>query len=174
MNKILQKLIQGDMRTIGESQEVVDEVLNDNTLFHDLFEGLTDANPAVRMRSADALEKVTAQKPELLKPYKNKLIEIAKETTQQEVQWHIAQMFGTLKLEDGENVKVYKILNDYYQTSKSNIVKVMSLETMCHIAQSDEALKNNVEKILIGAIKHSSPSITARAKKLQRKYYKLI
>jgi len=174
MNKIIQKLAQGDMRTIGRSQEVVEEVLNDNSLFHELFEGLSDSNPAVRMRAADALEKVTAQKPELLKPYKSKLVEISKEATQQEVQWHIAQMLGLLKLEDNEAVVVYEILNDYYQTTKSNIVKVMSLEAMCHIAQSDEALKENVEKILIDAIKHSSPSVTARAKKLQRKYYKLI
>lgn len=174
MNKIIQKLAQGDMRTIGRSQEVVEEVLNDNSLLHELFEGLSDSNPAVRMRAADALEKVTAQKPELLKPYKSKLVEISKEATQQEVQWHIAQMLGLLKLEDNEAVVVYEILNDYYQTTKSNIVKVMSLEAMCHIAQSDEALKENVEKILIDAIKHSSPSVTARAKKLKRKYYKLI
>src|SRR5690606_33621233 len=110
MNKILQKLTGGDMRTIGKSQDVVEEVLSDNSLLPELFEGLTNVNPAIRMRAADALEKVTAQKPELLNPYKSKLIEIAKEAAQQEVQWHVAQMFKALKLESDENVKVYEIL----------------------------------------------------------------
>lgn len=66
MKPITKKLAGGDFRSIGKSNEVVTEVLTDPKLFNDLFSGLFDTDPLVRMRTADAVEKITAEKPELL------------------------------------------------------------------------------------------------------------
>ena len=44
---------------------------------------------------------------------------------------------------------------------------------MCHFAQADEALKEDVKSLLTFEVKHSSPSVTSRAKILQGKFYKL-
>ena len=49
----------GDLRSIGRVDEVVEFVGDDPGRFSELMTGLTDAHPVVRMRSADAVEKVT-------------------------------------------------------------------------------------------------------------------
>src|SRR3989344_3516702 len=102
MSSLLQRLVNGDMRTTGAAEEIVKEVGGNAILFNELFEGLTDTNPGVRMRSADALEKISQKQPGLLLPHKGALIKIAFESTQQEVQWHTAQMLGYLRLNEKE------------------------------------------------------------------------
>ena len=65
MHPILRKLEQGDRRSIGRSNEVVLDVLAEPRLFRAVFSGLYADDPLVRMRSADAAEKITARRPEL-------------------------------------------------------------------------------------------------------------
>ncbi len=66
MPPILGKLRGGDRRSIGKSNEVVATVLKEPGLFDALFSGLFADDPLIRMRSADAAEKVTAVHPEYL------------------------------------------------------------------------------------------------------------
>lgn len=70
MHPLLKKLSGGDRRSIGRSNEVVAHVLAHLAHFRYVFEGLATDDPVVRMRSADAIEKITAQRPDLLRPYK--------------------------------------------------------------------------------------------------------
>lgn len=64
MRGLLRFLEGGDRRSIGRSNEVADFVLRDRERFAELFEGLFHADARVRMRAADALEKVSAKHPE--------------------------------------------------------------------------------------------------------------
>jgi len=52
MGRILQKLKGGDLRSIGRAEEVVQDILNNPVLFAEVFEGMLDDDPLVRMRSA--------------------------------------------------------------------------------------------------------------------------
>ena len=63
---ILNKLRGGDLRSIGRSNEIAGEIEKNASLFETVFRGLYDNDPIVRMRSADVIEKVTQNKPELL------------------------------------------------------------------------------------------------------------
>lgn len=74
MSKILQQLAGGDFRSIGKSNEVVRAVISNPRLFSELFAGLLQDDPIIRMRVADAVEKITAQKPELLQGYKKQIL----------------------------------------------------------------------------------------------------
>jgi hypothetical protein len=49
-------------------------VLHKPELIDVLFRGLEIEDPALRMRCADAIEKVTAKWPELLRPYKRRIL----------------------------------------------------------------------------------------------------
>ncbi len=85
MHPILKKLSGGDRRSIGRSNEVVAEVLTRPALLRHVFEGLAGDDPVLRMRAADALEKITAQRPELLQPFKTRLLAVADESMIEEV-----------------------------------------------------------------------------------------
>jgi hypothetical protein len=68
--KILEKLKGGDLRSIGRSEEVVQDILENSTLFKAVFEGLLDDDARIRMRSADVLEKVSSKHPKYLQAFK--------------------------------------------------------------------------------------------------------
>jgi len=55
---------------IGRSDQVAAMVAEAPELFSELIAGLWSEDPLVRMRAADAAEKVTRKKGELLQPYK--------------------------------------------------------------------------------------------------------
>ena len=56
MSQVLDKLKGGDLRSIGRAEKVVQDILEDPALFAEVFEGMLDDDPQVRMRSADAVE----------------------------------------------------------------------------------------------------------------------
>jgi hypothetical protein len=58
LHPIQERLRGGERRSIGKSNEVAAMVLKEPVLFDVLFYGLLVDDPVVRMRSADAAEKV--------------------------------------------------------------------------------------------------------------------
>jgi hypothetical protein len=78
MTDILHNLSGGNLRSIGRANEVAQEIEKNSSLFKEVFRGLYDGDPIVRMRSADVIEKVTRKKPELLSGYTSQIISILK------------------------------------------------------------------------------------------------
>lgn len=74
MEQLLDKLQGGDRRSIGRVPEVVEEVLCNLSLFGELTAGIQHHDPVVRMRAADAAEKVSAAHPDYRSPYKAELL----------------------------------------------------------------------------------------------------
>ncbi len=166
MSKILQKLRGVDLRSIGKADEVVQDILNDPSLFKGVFEGMLNKDPVIRMRSADAIEKVSAKRPEYLRPFKSKLINQISKIEQQEVRWHVAQMFSYIETSKIERNKIIKILLSYIVTDESKIVKTFSMQTLANFAEKDEQIKPKIINLIKGMIKNGSPAIISRGKKL--------
>ncbi len=97
-NSILSLLAGGDRRSIGRADRVAAIVCKDPTLFPELISGLWSDNPLVRMRAADAAEKVSRGNPELLAPHKAELLGLMAEADQQELRWHLAAMVPRIAL----------------------------------------------------------------------------
>lgn len=170
ISSLLRKLEQGDLRTTGKAEEVVEEVLAKPELFDQLFQGLFHSNAGVRMRSADALEKISAKRPDLIQPYKIQLINQVSKINQQEVQWHLAQMYSYLTLTREDQEQVATILISFVKTTKSNIVKVFSLQTLSDLAMENTKLKLEVIALIKSEMKKGAPSIVSRGKKLLKKW----
>lgn len=166
MSDILQKLLGGDLRSIGRVDEVVADVLADNALFPQLLDGMVSSDPVVRMRSADAVEKLTRDNPTWLIPFKKRLIEEISQIEQQEVQWHLAQMFPRLDWDKAELEAIVSLLRKWSERSKSKIVKVNSLQALCDLALRYPELKPSVVAMLQESIAMGSPAVVSRGKKL--------
>jgi len=166
MSKILQKLRGDDLKSIGKADEVVQNILNDPSLFEEVFEGMLNKDPVIRMRSADAIEKVSVKHPEYLQPFKSKLINHVSKIEQQEVRWHVAQMFSYIKINKTERDKIIKILLSYIETDESKIVKTFSMQTLADLAEKDGQIKPKIINLIKGMIKNGSPAIISRGKKL--------
>jgi hypothetical protein len=71
---ILDKLRGGDLRSIGRANEIAADIEENSTLIENVFPGLYDPDPVVKARSADVIEKVTLNRPELLSNHKNDIM----------------------------------------------------------------------------------------------------
>ncbi len=169
MSQILKKLEGGDLRSIGRSEEVVQDILENPALFGEVFDGMLSEDPRVRMRSADALEKVSSRHPEYLQPFKSRLIYEVSHIEQQEVRWHVAQMFSHLEVSAQERAEIVRILLLYLDTDKSKIVKVCSMQSLANLSQNDEVMRHKVVRKLEEIVEAGSPAMVSRAKKLLAK-----
>jgi hypothetical protein len=64
----------------------------------------------IRLRAADAAEKVTRHHPEWLQPYKRRLLGDLARVEQPEVRWHVAQMLPRLDVDRRDERKALAIL----------------------------------------------------------------
>jgi HEAT repeat protein len=167
MNSILNKLAGGDRRSIGRSNEVAAEVLAHPALFLELFVGLSNDDQVIRMRAADAIEKITAQRPELLQPFKRKLLAIAGSSDQQEIRWHAALMLPRLALSRKERAVALDIVFDYLR-DKSSIVKTFAMQAIWDLASADPKLKAQIIPLIEELTLLGTAAMRARGRKLLR------
>lgn len=158
----------GDMRTTGEADYIAHFVLKYPKRFSEVFNLMADREAGVRMRAADATEKVCRQRPQLIKPYIGKLIAKIAPIAQQEVQWHVAQLFGHATLTKAQTKKAVDILFTYIKETESNIVKVFSIQALADIAERDSQYKKAVLALIAKEMKSGHKSIVSRGRKLLR------
>jgi hypothetical protein len=168
MHAILKKLQGGDRRSIGKVDEVVNQVLGSAALFEELINGLLVNDPLIRMRSADAIEKITLVKPELIAPHKKILIQLAGDIDQQEVRWHMAQILPRLTLKPGDRKTIVDILFTYLN-DKSKIVVTFALQALADFAAENKKLRLRVIRVLEEFTETGSPAIKNRSRKLLQK-----
>lgn len=165
MPSILKQLGGGDRRSIGRSNEAAEEVLKRPARIGELFRGLLHSDAVVRMRTADALEKVSVRRPKLLQPYKLKLLAVAGSSEQQEVRWHAALMIPRLRLTAKERAAAVDILFDYLQ-DRSSIVKTFAMQGLATLASTDPQLRARILPLLRELTEIGTPAMRARGRKL--------
>lgn len=124
---IVRALKGGDRRSIGRSNQVVALVRRTPELFPALIDWMHHEDALVRMRAADAAEKLTVTNPEWLRPFKVQLIKLATRTKQPELRWHLAQMLPRVELSWRDRVIVAAALQRYLR-DHSRIVKTFAMQ----------------------------------------------
>jgi hypothetical protein len=170
MHSLLEKLSGGDRRSLGRSNEVVGHVLAHPAHFRHVFAGLPTHDPVIRMRAADAIEKITARRPELLRPFKRKLLAIAGSTDQQETRWHAALILPRLQLRKKERAVALGILFDYLRDN-SSIVKTWAMQAIWDLSSADPKLRARIIPLIEELTEVGTPAMRARGRKIlsQRK-----
>jgi HEAT repeat protein len=162
---ILSLLEGGDRRSIGRADQVAAMVSTKPGLFPELIAGLWSEDPLVRMRAADAAEKVTRKHGELLQPYKKELLGLLAEAQEQELRWHLAVMVPRLMLSAKERQATIASLNRYLE-DRSSIVKTFALQGLADLAQQEPNIRSRVAEILREATRKGTPAMKARSRKL--------
>jgi hypothetical protein len=172
MLDVLSKLRGGDRRSIGSVAAVVTAVQKKPDLFKDLAAGLFDEDPVVRMRCADAMEKISLSHPEFLEPFKPQLIDLAQKAQQQELRWHMAQMIPRLKLTPHESEALTEVFYEYLK-DKSKIVVTFAMQALSDLAINQTHVSARVIRAIEKSTRNGSPAIRSRGKKLLPKIRKL-
>ncbi len=167
MHELLALLEGGDRRSVGNVNAVIAAVEHDPSFFDVLFHGLLSDDPLIRMRAADAIEKITRKHRDWLQPYKEQLLTQVARSEQQEVRWHVAQLFPRLAVDQQERAAMITVLLDYL-TDKSQIVKVCALQALADLSAYDPALRRQTITILELVMNMGSPAAQSRGRKLLR------
>jgi hypothetical protein len=158
-NKLKDWLKGADRRSIGRANDVVALVLREKQRFPGLIGLLWSEDPVLRMRAADAAEKISLQEPGLLQPFKSELLGLPVEAEQKEL------MIPRLLLTRKERQRAAEALRRYLGDA-SSIVKTFALAGLAELAQSDPRLRSATGGILEAAARAGTPAMRARARKL--------
>ena len=164
-SNILSLLQGGDRRSIGRSDQIAARVLENPRLFPTLISGFWHDDPLVRMRAADAVEKVTRTLPKLLAPRKKELLGLMAEAGQAELRWHLAVLVPRLSLNSRERRLVSSLLKSYLQ-DRHSIVKTMALQGLANLAHTDPSIRMEVKEILQQAARSGTAAMKARSRRL--------
>ena len=155
----------GDRRSIGRVADVVVLIEQHPLWISSLAGCLWDEDACVRMRSADALEKISRERPLLLKSYKEALLTLLAETTQQEVRWHLALVLPRLLLTQSECRRVAEVLQAYLE-DRSSIVKTFAMQGLADLTTQCASLRSPVVEMIRVHTRSGTPAMRARGRKL--------
>ncbi len=155
----------GDRRSIGEANRAAAIVLRQPQRVRELVGCLWSDDAVVRMRAADALEKVSITRPDLIQPFAKELLGLAEETTQQELRWHLALMAPRLQLARADRARAVAALRRYLD-DRSSIVKTCAIQALTELPRGDAAQESEIEDLLEEFTRTGTPAMKARSRKL--------
>lgn len=165
MHDILTMLAGGDRRSIGRANEVVAIVEAEPALLPVLLSGISDPDPVIRMRCADAAEKVTLRHPRRLQPHKAALLGELSLVDQPELRWHVALMLPRLDLSTVEQRRVFSTLLGFLGDG-SSIVRTCALQALHDLAQKYARWQPDATRLIEQHAATGTPAIRARGRKL--------
>ena len=130
-----------------------------------LVEGMSESEPLVRMRSADAFEKVTAERPELARKYRLKLLRLIAAPQPKEVLWHLLQVAPRVKWSPKE-LPVVQAAVARARLDSSSIVKACALQAEVELLAQSPERRSVVLALVRKSLASSVPAVRARARKL--------
>jgi hypothetical protein len=163
-------MLQGkDRRSIGRSDEAVQLVLREPGYFPEIIRCLWNENSVVRLRAADAAEKVSRKRPRLLDRFKGELLGLLAETKQIEVRWHLGLIVPRLDLTAVERQRAAKELWNYLD-DQSSIVKTFALQGLSDLARNEPGLRSEVRALLEESTRSGTAAMKARARRLLKEF----
>lgn len=157
-------LVGGKSNSLGRAEEVVTLVLHDNARLEELYACLSHQDAWVRMRAADALEKICRQRPDWLLPYVDRLQTDFSDHPQASVQWHLAQIYRQVELTSSQKRHTIKWLQTVLSdTGVDWIVAANAMRTLVLFTQDGSAPKDMTVKLLELQRTHASKTVVRKA-----------
>ena len=164
---LVAKLQGTDRRSIGRSEEVVGDVLADPGQFRLVFDAMLGPDPVVRMRAADAVEKITRRRPDLLRGLEDRVLTEVAAIDQQEVRWHVAQLLPRLALTPPQRARAITILRGFLDDD-SRIVRTFAMQALADLAEHDEQMRRWVRPLLAELTRTGTPAMRSRGRTAPR------
>jgi hypothetical protein len=120
------------------------------------------------MRAADAIEKITLDRPELLRPYARDLLALAAGAEEKEFRWHMALLLPRLDWKGRERAAAVDTLYEYLR-DRSSIVKTFAIEGLADLAHKDRNLLSRLLPLIEKLTSDGTPAMRARGRKILKK-----
>ena len=159
----------GHHNSLGKTVEVVEIVLSDATRLEELYNCYFSTDEIVRLRTSNAIKRISKQNPNWLVPYLDRFISTIATIDQASAQWTLADLFLTLTphMSQEQQAKAQAILKNNLESSNDWIVLNKTMQTLVIWAKKDCQLQQWLIPQLNRLSKDNRKSVAGRAKKLQ-------
>ncbi len=157
----------GHHNSLGRTIEVVDTVLADSSRLEELYNCYFSDDEVVRLRTSNALKRVSLQKPDWLVSYLDRLIDVISQINQASTQWTLALLFETLAphMTAPQFTRARDVMKTNLEHHNDWIVLNNTMQTLTSWALDDVALKKWLVPHLERLSADRRKSVAARAKK---------
>jgi hypothetical protein len=157
----------GKKNSLGRANEVAELVSNDKSRLDELYQTMFDDNAWVRMRAADAYEKVCRQHPIWLVPYIDRLQQELAHSTQASIQWHLAEIYVQVELNHSQKKRAIEWAAKLLSTADADwIVAANCMNMLAHFTRQGDVTQNELLVLLRVQQSHRSNAVVKRANKL--------
>jgi hypothetical protein len=166
INKYEEMLMGGHPNSLGETLEVVDDVLKSEKNLQDLVDCWKSEDEVVRLRVQNAVKRVAQEKPEWVAKYIPDFLSWISEIDQASTRWGLSTLFMWLDeyLDEAQQKQALKIMKDnlFYDDW---IVQNTTAESLTYYAKKDSKLKTWLIPNLRKLQKSRHKSVRKRAEK---------
>lgn len=162
------RLSGGPRQTIGEANDVADEVAAEPALAAELWEAVGSADDVVAGRAVDALEKASRTRPEVLEGHEGQILDELARSPLPEVRWHVGQLVPRLRLREGQVSQAAAVLEQLMRDT-SRVAQALALDGLVTLADAHPELPDRAAVALTAALENPSPAVRARARHLTRR-----
>lgn len=168
MQNFEERLKGGHPNSLGNTIEVVEEVLNQSNYFDELFHCYFSDDEVVRLRVSNAMKRICKEKQELLIPYIDRFLTEIAAIDQASTQWTIAQLFELLKreLSLSQIEQAKEIMKNNLANHTDWIVLNTTMDILAKWSKKDAELKEWILPHLDRLATDERKSVSNRAKKL--------
>ncbi|MGB6973425.1 MAG: hypothetical protein WBD67_01950 [Terracidiphilus sp.] len=153
---------------VARAPQIAHRILAEPRLAAQLVELLWDDDPGVANRAADALERASFHRPELLVPWKSALLGLLPEARFNKLRWNLAFVVGRIPLSVPQARRAASTLQTWLD-DRSSIVKTAALHCLADLTRSDPSLLPDVLDILRTKGRSGTPAMRARSRILLKK-----
>lgn len=174
MKNFEERLKGGHPNSLGNTVEVVDEVLAENELFNELFNCYFSNDEIVRLRTSNAMKRICKAKKTILIPYIDLFLTDIAKIDQASTQWTLSQLFGMLEkdMDKRQIGQAKKIMENNLANHNDWIVLNQTMDTLTKWAKNDVKLKDWIKPQLERLTADERKSVSGRAKKMIEKLKK--
>ncbi|MEM6342411.1 MAG: hypothetical protein AAF927_00975 [Bacteroidota bacterium] len=171
MKNFNNRLKGGHPNSLGETVEIVAEVLAEPDTFAELFACYFSEDETVRLRTSNAMKRIGKAQKNILIPYIDRFLEEVSQIEQASAQWTLSQLFQLLEqdMQDKQRQKAEAIMRHNLATHQDWIVLNTSMDTLGKWAKKDSTLKEWLIPHLERLANDTRKSVAARANKTLQK-----
>ena len=167
MGNFEKRLTGGHPNSLGNTVEVVEDVLTDPKLFEELFHCYFSNDEVVRLRVSNAMKRICKAEKSLLLPYIDRFLDEISKIDQASTQWTLSQLFLQWEkdMSSGQKERALGIMKHNLTTHNDWIVLCQTAETLGRWAKEDDGLKSWLVPHLKRLGKDARNSVSKKAQK---------
>ena len=157
----------GHPNSLGRTIEVVETVLADPARMEELYGCYKSADEVVRLRVSNAMRRVQAERPDLVLPFVDRLIDEIGDLDQPSAQWTLAKLFegAWAQMSEDQKARAKALVMRNLAEHGDWIVLNNSMEALSAWSREDAALRKWLPPHLKRLAKDPRKSVSKRAVK---------